>query len=83
MAAYILFSIGAVICNLQEMTKELVKLAKKAAKEQNLVYAPDMEAMIWMQRFSEMITITERERCARLAESWDLNLLAEAIREKP
>jgi len=64
------------------MTKELVKLAKKAAKEQDLVYAPDMEAMIWMQRFSEMITITERERCARLAEEWELPELAAAIREK-
>lgn len=64
------------------MTKELVKIAKKAAKEQDLVYAPDMEAMIWMQRFSEMITIAERERCARLAESWDLPLLAATIRKK-
>ena len=64
------------------MTKELVKLAKKAEKEQDLVYAPDMQAMIWMQRFAEMVTITERERCARLAEEWDDPELAAAIREK-
>ena len=64
------------------MTKELVKLAKKAAKEQELVYAPDIQAMIWMQRFAEMITITERERCARLAEQWGFPELAAAIREK-
>jgi hypothetical protein len=64
------------------MTKELVKLAKKAAKEQELVYAPDIQAMIWMQRFAEMITITERERCARLAEKAGLQELAAAIREK-
>ena len=64
------------------MTKELVKLAKKAAKEQDLVYAPDIQAMVWMQRFAEMITITERERCARLAEDWDLPELAFTIREK-
>ena len=61
------------------MTKELVKLAKKVAKEQDLVYAPDMQAMIWMQRFSEMITITERERCARLAADWDDPEIADAI----
>jgi hypothetical protein len=65
------------------MTKELVKLAKKAAKEQDLVYAPDIQALIWMQRFAEMVTITERERCARLAEEWEDPELATAIREKP
>ena len=64
------------------MSKELIKMAKKAAKEYDLVYAPDMQAMAWMQMFSEMITITERERCARLAEEWDCPELADEIRRK-
>lgn len=65
------------------MTKDLVKIAKKLAKDQDLVYAPDIEALVWMQRFSEIIKTNERERCARKAEEWDLPLLAAAIREKP
>lgn len=64
------------------MSKTLIKLAQKLAKDQDMIYAPDMEAMIWMQRFSEIVTVQERERCARLAEDWDLPLLAAAIREK-
>lgn len=63
-------------------TKDLVKIAKKLAKDQDLIYAPDIEALVWMQRFAEIITTQERERCARLADSWDLPLLAIAIREK-
>jgi hypothetical protein len=64
------------------MSKTLIKLAQKLAKDQDMIYAPDMEAMIWMQRFSEIVTVQERERCARLAEDWDLPDLAAAIREK-
>lgn len=64
------------------MSKTLIKLAQKLAKDQDMIYAPDMEAMIWMQRFSEIVTVQERERCARLAEDWDLPELAAAIREK-
>lgn len=64
------------------MTKELIKLAKKLAKEQDLVYAPDIEALVWMQRFSEIITVQERERCARKAEELGVPELAAAIREK-
>ena len=64
------------------MSKTLIKLAQKLAKDQNMIYAPDMEAMIWMQRFSEIVTVQERERCARLAEDWDLPELAAAIRKK-
>ena len=62
--------------------KDLVKIAKRLAKDQDLVYAPDMEALVWMQRFSEMITINERERCARKAEDFGVFDLAAAIREK-
>lgn len=64
------------------MSKTLIKLAQKLAKDQDMIYAPDMEAMIWMQRFSEIVTVQERERCARLAEDWDLPELAAAIRDK-
>lgn len=64
------------------MSKTLIKLAQKLAKDQDMIYAPDMEAMIWMQRFSEIVTVQERERCARLAEDWELPELAAAIREK-
>jgi hypothetical protein len=64
------------------MSKTLIKLAQKLAKDQDMIYAPDMEAMIWMQRFSEIVTVQERERCARLAEDWDLPELATAIRKK-
>jgi hypothetical protein len=64
------------------MSKTLIKLAQKLAKDQDMIYAPDMEAMIWMQRFSEIVTVQERERCARLAEDWDLPELAAAIRKK-
>ena len=64
------------------MSKTLIKLAQNLAKDQDMIYAPDMEAMIWMQRFSEIVTVQERERCARLAEDWDLPDLAAVIREK-
>jgi hypothetical protein len=64
------------------MSKTLIKLAQKLAKDQDMIYAPDMEAMIWMQRFSEIVTVQERERCARLAEDLDVPELAAAIRKK-
>lgn len=64
------------------MSKTLIKLAQKLAKDQDMIYAPDMEAIIWMQRFSEIVTVQERERCARLVEDWDLPELAAAIRKK-
>lgn len=63
------------------MDKVLVKLAKQAAKEEDLVYAPDMAALSWMSRFSQMISIRERERCAQLAESSGNADLAKQIRE--
>ena len=64
------------------MSKTLIKLAQKLAKDQDMIYAPDMEAIIWMQRFSEIVTVQERERCARLAEDLDVPELAAAIRKK-
>lgn len=64
------------------MTKELTKLAKKAAKHADLVYAPDIDAMVWMQRFAEMVAIHERELDACLCEKWGIPELAEAIRTR-
>lgn len=63
------------------MDKDLVKLAKKAAKEEDLVYAPDIAALSWMNRFSRMISLKERERCAQLIEEAGHRDLAKLIRE--
>lgn len=64
------------------MSVELTKMAKKAAKKSDLVYAPDIDAMVWMQRFSEMVAVYERESCAELCEKWGIPELAKAIRER-
>ena len=64
------------------MSIELTKMAKKAAKQSNLIYAPDIDAMVWMQRFAEMVAIYEREGCAELCEKWGIPELAKAIRER-
>jgi hypothetical protein len=64
------------------MSIELTKMAKKAAKQSNLVYAPDIDAMIWMQRFAEMVALHERELCAQLCDKWGIPELAETIRER-
>lgn len=58
-----------------------MKLAKKAAKEEDLVYAPDIAALSWMHRFSRMISIKERERCAQKLEDAGHPDLAKMLRE--
>ena len=63
------------------MDKDLVKLAKKAAKEEDLIYAPDIAALSWMHRFSQMIAIKERESCAQRIEDAGHPDLARLIRE--
>lgn len=47
------------------MKKELenIKLAKQIAKENDLIYAPDDVALAWMNRFSEIIRMAERDKC--------------------
>lgn len=58
-----------------------MKLAKKAAKEEDLIYAPDIAALSWMYRFSRMITIKERENCAQRIEDAGHPDLAKMLRE--
>ena len=43
-------------------------MANEAAEGEDLIYAPDAAAMAWMRKFSKMVTLAERERCATLVE---------------
>ena len=64
------------------MRNNLVKIAKRAAKEEGLIYAPDIAALAALQRISKILIQNERESCAQLCEDFDLPHLAKAIREK-
>lgn len=64
------------------MSKELVKIAKKVAKQEDLIYAPDDAALAWMKRFSKMIAIREREMCAQICDDLGLHEAAIAIRQR-
>jgi hypothetical protein len=55
-------------------------MANEAAEGEDLIYAPDAAAMAWMRKFSKMVTLTERERCAALCEDLGYTQAAEAIR---
>ncbi len=63
------------------MKKELIKIAKQVAEENDLVYAPDEAALAWMNKFSEIIRIGERERCAQACEKLGMLEAAETIRK--
>lgn len=63
------------------MDKQLLKIAKQVAKEKDLVYAPDEVALEWMHRFSEIISVGERERCAQICDDMGLPDAAKKIRE--
>ena len=63
------------------MKKELIKFAQQAAEENDLVYAPDDIALAWMNRFSEIIRMGERDRCAQACEKAGLIDAAKLIRE--
>jgi hypothetical protein len=65
------------------MKKELenIKFAKKAAKENNLIYAPDDAALVWMNRFSEIIRMAERDRCVHACEKAGFSEAAKFLRE--
>lgn len=63
------------------MDKQLLKIAKQVAKEKDLVYAPDEVALEWMHRFSEIISVGERERCAQICDDLGLPDAAKKIRE--
>jgi hypothetical protein len=59
-----------------------LKVAEDAAVEFDLVYAPDEVAVQWMNRFSEIISIGEREKCAQICEDMGLPEAAKKIRER-
>jgi hypothetical protein len=59
-----------------------LKVAKDAAVEFDLVYAPDEVAVQWMNRFSEIISIGEREKCAQICEDMGLFEAANKIRSR-
>jgi hypothetical protein len=62
------------------MSRRLFQMANEAAEGEDLIYAPDAAAMAWMRKFSKMVTLTERERCAALCEDLGYTQAAEAIR---
>lgn len=62
------------------MSRKLFEMANKAAEEEGLVYAPDAAAMSWMRKFSKMVAMQERERCARLCEDGGHEDMAAVIR---
>lgn len=64
------------------MSRKLFEMANRAAEEEDLIYAPDSAAMAWMRRFSKMVTIQERERCAKLSEKMGNPEIAAAIRKE-
>ena len=63
------------------MVKELLRFAKKAAKQEDIIYAPDEAAFAWMNRFSEMVRISEREKCAQVCDELGAHDAAKKIRE--
>ena len=63
------------------MKKELnIKFAQQAAEENNLVYAPDDAALAWINRFSEIIRMSERGMCASACEKAGLLEAAKLLR---
>ena len=62
------------------MKDELIKFANEAAEENDLVYAPDDAALAWMNKFSEIVRINERERCAQICEMLGMTDAAKTIR---
>ena len=62
------------------MSRKLFEMANQAAEDEGLVYAPDSAAMAWMRKFSKMVAVAERERCAALCEELGHTEAAEAIR---
>ena len=63
------------------MDKSLVKLAKQAADEEELVYAPDVAALNWMNKFAKMVAIKERGNCAQKLDDAGHHDMAKLIRD--
>ena len=64
------------------MADELYKIAKKVAKKENLIYAPDEDALAWMRTFAQIIKLRERNFCAQICEDMELPEAAAAIRQR-
>lgn len=62
------------------MDKSLVKLAEQAADEEELVYAPDVAALNWMNKFAQMVAVKERESCAQKLDDAGYPDMAKLIR---
>lgn len=63
------------------MNDGLLKIAEQLAIENDLVYAPDDAAVRWMNLFSDIIAIGERERCAQICDDMGYPKAAKRIRE--
>ncbi len=63
------------------MSKSLVKLAQQVADEEGLVYAPDVAALNWMNKFAKLVAIREREACAHKLEEAGHPDMAKFIRD--
>lgn len=64
------------------MADELMKIAKKVAKKENLIYAPDEDAIAWMKTFAQIVKLRERGMCAQVCEDLGLPEAASAIRNR-
>jgi len=64
------------------LSKSLVALAKQVAEEEELIYAPDVAALNWMQKFAKLVTLRERERCAQKLEDAGHPELARLLRNQ-
>lgn len=62
------------------MSRKLFEIANQVAEEEGLIYAPDSAAMAWMRKFSKIIQVAERERCADLCDQLGYHKAATAIR---
>lgn len=63
------------------MSKSLVKLAQQVADEEDLVYAPDVAALNWMNKFAKLVAIKEREACANKLEEAGYSDMAKLLRD--
>lgn len=63
------------------MSKSLVKLAQQVADEEDLIYAPDVAALNWMNKFAKLISIKERESCAHKLEEAGYPDMAKLLRD--
>jgi len=59
-----------------------LKTAQKIAQDNGLVYSPDGDAILWMNKLSDLIRQEEREICARLCEDSAMAEAAKILRRQ-